>query len=182
MSDAPSFRILAVCTANQCRSPLVEFALRRRFLARGLPWTAASVGTRAVAGRPPHPSTVRLLRAHGDDLSGWSSTLLNGDAVGSADLILTASVEHRNEIVRVQPDAAARTFLLRQLAAYCAAHPGGLVDAERSGSDLTDWISEARTTLPPAPGSMDLPDPSGRSYRTFRRLDAAVEEAVRLLV
>lgn len=182
MSGAPSFRILAVCTANQRRSPLVEFALRRRFLALGLPWTAASVGTRAVPGRPPHPSAVRLLLAHGHDVSGWSSALLDQDAIGSADLILTATVEHRNEIVRTQPDAAARTFLLRQLAAHCVAHPGGLVSAGVSGSSLAHWIGAARTVLPPAPRDLDLPDPSGRSFRTFRRVDAVVEEAVRLLI
>ena len=46
----PHFRVLLVCTANQCRSPMAQFVLQRAVDRLGLDWEIGSAGTRARNG------------------------------------------------------------------------------------------------------------------------------------
>ena len=174
----PVLRILAVCTANQCRSPLVEFALQRRIDALELPWSVGSAGTQARPGLLPHPSTRRLLSRHGSQWSGWTSSRLDAELVDSADLILTASLDNRNQLIRAWPEAAAKSFTLIPFALHCSEHPAGLAGAGSDHRTLTSWLREARERLPATQVDKDLPDPMGRSSRTFRQVDVMVEMAV----
>lgn len=96
MSDLPQpFRILFVCTGNTCRSPLGEALARRELERRG--WTqveVASAGTSAVPGCAASDGSVRVAAAHGLDLDGHASRVLDRDEVARADLILTMSASH----------------------------------------------------------------------------------------
>lgn len=136
----------------------------------------SSAGTRAADGEPAHPYTVRLLRAHGDDADGWTSTRLDLEQVTNADLVLTATTQHRHHVVRLCPSAVGRVFPLLQLADYCAGPAGGLPAAAAS-PEVESWLPQARLALAPSPARADLPDPIGRSNRTFRRVDAIIERA-----
>lgn len=176
-----ALHILVVCTANQCRSPLIEFALRRRAEALELPWTITSAGTQAVPGRPPHPSAARLLEAHGDDVTRWHSQRLDRHLVGSADLVLTATVGIRNHVIRMHPQRAGMAFPFRQLARHYLQRDWRLRPGDRP-ADVRDRLAEARLALPAGPADADLPDPMGRSYRAFRRLDQLIEAGAEALV
>jgi protein-tyrosine phosphatase len=176
------FRILVLCTANQCRSPLVEFALRRRCRGLGLDWSIASCGTQAQPGQPPHPYVRRLLDAHGDDQTGWSSQRLGPELLGGADLVLASALDHRNQVVRLCPEAAPRTFLLLPFARFCAGRPDGLGTARDGVEALRRRVAEVRGRLPVTETGADLPDPIGRRYRVFRQLDRTVEDAADALI
>ena len=180
-ASAP-FRILVLCTANQCRSPLVEFALRRRCRERGLDWSITSSGTQAQPGQPPHPYIRRLLDAHGDNQTGWSSQRLGPELLRGADLVLASALDHRNQVVRLCPEAAPRTFLLLPFARLCADRPGGLGTAGESVEILRQRVAEMRGRLPVTQTGADLPDPIGRRYRVFRQLDRTVEDAADALI
>ena len=171
------FRVLAVCTANQCRSPLVEFALRRRCEALDLDWSVSSCGTHADSGRPPHPYVGRLLKARDDELGGWSSRPLTADLLGAADLVLACALDNRNDIVRLSPTAASRTFLLLPLARWSTDLSGGLGSPADSVDTLRGRVARARDQLPATELEADLPDPIGRRYGFFRKVDQMVEAA-----
>ncbi|RMG99268.1 MAG: low molecular weight phosphotyrosine protein phosphatase [Deltaproteobacteria bacterium] len=70
-------RVLFVCHANLCRSPLAEGLLRHMADQRGLGHRIEvdSAGTYAMDGSPPHPESVRIAREHGFDLTGRSRSL-----------------------------------------------------------------------------------------------------------
>lgn len=161
---------------------MVEFALRRRCRQHELGWSISSSGTEAQPGEPAHPYVRRLLGTHGDDHGDWSSQRLGAELVGSADLVLTSALDHRNRVVRLCPEAADRTFLLLPFARACAARPDGLGTARDSAETLRRHVAELRQQLPVTEVGADLPDPIGRRYHIFRQLDRTVESVAAAII
>ncbi|HLM19682.1 MAG TPA: low molecular weight phosphotyrosine protein phosphatase, partial [Acidimicrobiia bacterium] len=58
-------RILVVCTANQCRSPLTAAMIARRAAESGVELVVTSAGTQAVDGMPATPPTIDAARKLG---------------------------------------------------------------------------------------------------------------------
>jgi tRNA threonylcarbamoyl adenosine modification protein (Sua5/YciO/YrdC/YwlC family) len=114
--------IVIVCTGNTCRSPMAE-AIMRRLTAeklgcsgseveqRGV--TIMSAGVAATAGGCAAPEAVETMRQHGLDISRHETQPLTEKLVRHADLILTLTTGHRQQIVRRWPEAAGRTVTMR---------------------------------------------------------------------
>ncbi|UZN04133.1 low molecular weight phosphatase family protein [Cellulomonas sp. S1-8] len=111
-------RILAVCTGNICRSPVVERLLAARLA--GTDVQVASAGTHAVVGNPVSAPMVPLLQSAGADASGFTAQQLTAELVRDADLVLALTRSHRTAIVELVPAAVRRTFTLRELARLVA--------------------------------------------------------------
>lgn len=174
------FSVLMVCTANLCRSPLGEHLMRAELAARGVDWTVSSAGTHAREGQPMHSSAARLLAQRGIDASTFTTRRLNQQMIADADLILTASGEHRAAVTRLQPGALARTHTLLQFAylAQAVSLPTPLPSTE-TGPLLREHVSEARGSVQPLPTNQrDLPDPIRQSFFRFRKCAAMIEEAI----
>src|SRR6478752_7578375 len=108
--------ILIVCRANQCRSPIAEFLLRRRVEALGIPVTVSSAGTHAEPGLPVHSLALRALQQRGIEPSGWTSRRLESGNIASADLILVADRSQLAHIAEMQPSAVRRGLPILQFA------------------------------------------------------------------
>ena len=66
--------ILIVCTANICRSPVVEVLLKARLAERNLDdWQVSSAGTWAYDGRRPSELSELLMSEQGYDISDHRS-------------------------------------------------------------------------------------------------------------
>lgn len=181
MSPQP-FRVLAVCHANHCRSPIVEHLLRRAADAARLGWVVTSAGTHARPGQPCHPYTSRVLIERGVDASDFRSTALAAAGLAGADLVLTADLEQRRQVAALDPTAVPRTFPLLAMAAWLAQSPpparghaaaGGLIELALAGRSRSQPLSSEQQVLR---------DPLGRGLRHFRRCADEVEQAVGTLV
>jgi protein-tyrosine phosphatase len=75
--------------------------------------TVLSAGTAALDGMPATDLAVSTSADWGIDLSGHRSQPVTDKLVEEADLILTMTPEHREEILSHDPAAAAKTFLLK---------------------------------------------------------------------
>lgn len=142
------FHILAVCTANICRSPTVEILLRQR-LDRSR-FTIRSAGTRGWTEAPVDSMVVLELARLGASADGFASRALTPGDLEWANLILTAGAEHRADVIDRSPTVLPRTFTLREFASLVEGSvfstPGELVaDAYRRRSGAT--------------GAVDLADP-----------------------
>jgi glycine hydroxymethyltransferase len=105
--------ILFICTGNVCRSPMAEGLFRHAVHGRG-EFRVLSAGLGAVNGQPPTPHSVTAMRELGIDISGQRSRQLTGDLVRQADFIFGMTHGHVDTIGLMYPQAAEKTFLLRE--------------------------------------------------------------------
>lgn len=183
--DPRPFRVLFVCTANMCRSPLAEHLFAEEVERRdgsGHSWAVASAGTHVTAGTEVHELVREVLAERGLPVPRASSHQVVEADVESADLILTAAREHRSWIVTRVPSAVRRTFTLRQFARLCAAGwrevgAGAVLDP----SHLLDLVTVGRRVVGPVSEEEDLVvDPMGGSIEDFRTCAEQISDAVRL--
>jgi protein-tyrosine phosphatase len=142
-SDAAPFQLLVVCTGNVCRSPAAERLLAR---ALGPSVLVHSAGTHALAGEPMTAPMARLVEEAGCATGGFRARQLTEGYVRSADLVLTATRDHRSAVVELLPSAVRRTFTLRELArlltgAELSGLPAGTV-AERLAAALPQAVAQ----------------------------------------
>ncbi len=133
-------RVLVVCTANQCRSPMAEGLIRARLEAGGLAdrVQVGSAGTWARDGVPATPHAVRVMQTRGVDIGGHRSREISEAVVGGADLILVMTEGHDQAISTEFPAARPRLMLFSALA-------GGKWDiADPVGGPLEEYEATAR--------------------------------------
>jgi protein-tyrosine phosphatase len=118
-----AFRVLVVCTANICRSPMAEHLLRNALAARRGEATSpdagidvSSAGVRGWDGAEMDPPAAAELRRLGGDPSGFRARSFTAALGERAELILTATTEHRRMVLEEVPQALRRTFTLREFA------------------------------------------------------------------
>lgn len=108
--------ILAVCTANICRSPVAEALLRDKLHAAGLAdWTVASAGTWAVEGLAASTFSVLLMEEQGLDIHAHRSQPVTEQLIQQADLVLCMETEHARTLWRVYPSHQHKVYTLRQM-------------------------------------------------------------------
>lgn len=105
--------ILFVCTGNICRSPMAEGLFRHAVKGRG-EYEVFSAGVGAIDGLPASEYAVRACRELGLDISRHRSRMLTAELVRKADYIFGMTHSHVDAIMLLYPQAAEKTFLLRE--------------------------------------------------------------------
>ncbi|MET3804075.1 protein-tyrosine phosphatase [Nakamurella sp. UYEF19] len=184
------FRVLMVCTANYCRSPIAEQLLAsatRTLFGISDTWKIESAGTDASTVRPIHEFSAQVLINREAFVDGHRSREIDPGMLRNTDLILTAAREHRSAVVRMLPAAIGRTFTMLQFARLAGiVDPIRSADAGELGRRLLTEAKAARSRLQPVPPEDDdLPDPMGRPLADFEAcastLDAVVASVLRPL-
>lgn len=96
------FKILVVCTANICRSPVAEKILGSLLSDREV--LVSSCGTRAIAGQLADPtmSQLALQRGWGGMTEFRSRPLMSATAAGQ-DLVLCMEQQHIEQVLAINP-------------------------------------------------------------------------------
>ncbi|TFD61502.1 low molecular weight phosphatase family protein [Cryobacterium suzukii] len=123
-------RILVVCTGNICRSPLAEQLLRQNLSAAGIDAVVTSAGTQAMTGSAMTPEAAALSLRYGAPQTRHVARQLTEKLIADADLVLTATRDHRRQVVSMLPKATRYTFTLNQFARLVS--PAARVDAPAS--------------------------------------------------
>src|SRR5881409_3691213 len=105
--------VLFVCTGNVCRSPMAEGLFQHAVKGRG-EYRVFSAGVGAADGLPPSEHAVRALKELGIDISHQRSRMLSAELVRQADYIFGMTHSHVDAILLLYPQAAEKTFLLRE--------------------------------------------------------------------
>lgn len=189
MTDATAaatrpFSVLFVCTGNICRSALGAQLLKARLDAAGV--TAgghlirvSSAGTGMQPELVMPPEVFEQSRRFGGDPSGHVPRQLNRDIVADADLILTATREHRSDVARLLPRASRVTFTVPQFAR--------LIAETEPAVDLWELVAEVaaeRGLVPPPanPDDDDIEDPYRRTAETYERVGAQIDALIEVIV
>lgn len=189
--------LLAVCTANICRSPLAEGLLRTRLAPLSV--SVSSAGTRGMTGREMTTDAAHLARRLGvaeHDVAAHRGRLLTESDLESPDLILAMTRDHRREIAGLAPSRLRSTFTIREFARLAGAmSDADLASAARAaGEDPSARLRGAavavaalRGLLPALadPADDDVVDPYGRPWEVYQLSAAqmlpAVDEVVRVV-
>lgn len=102
--------VLTVCTANICRSPVAEVALRREMPDLNV----GSAGVHALVGRDMDEEARKAAEAFGLEMPPHRARQLDDAAGRAADVILVMDRGHRETISRSWPYLVSKTFLIGQ--------------------------------------------------------------------
>ena len=189
------FRVLVVSDRSICRGPAAQRLLAAHLRAGG--WDgdvvvgAAGVGARA--GDALHPDTARALTELDVDAGGHVARRLTERRVVQADLLLAVAQRQVRDVAALRPEAARRTFGLRELLRLSSALTDGstgtftervaaLDAARRSGGDVAGDPDAAELDELARLADRDLDDldegdvlgaldgPAGAGYADHRRM------------
>lgn len=168
------FRLLVVCTANQCRSPMAEAMARHLLEQRSVNSAVVSSGVMS-GGVAASRGAVKVMRRRGLDISSHRSHQIDRETVEAADLIITMERSHIAAVAELSLAAVGRTFTLLELAELAP-----VTGPRRDGVAVGEWIAAANRMRHPtavmAVGEADdIPDPMGGPARGYRRAADQIE-------
>lgn len=151
-------RILVVCTANICRSPMAERLLAEYF-ARQAPAIdpyVSSAGTRARPDDKAARGMRRIAERWGLDLDYHRSRRIDADLAERQDLIITMEDAHRTAVSRLAAGLGQRTFTITELVALLDS--AGAQTSAGLPAQVAVWHRARARTAIDAP---DVDDPYG---------------------
>lgn len=110
-------KILFVCTGNTCRSSMAEVLFKKILKDNGIEDVeAASAGTSVFFPSGASEHSIEVMRDRGIDLTSHQSRQVTKAMIHEADIILTMTVNHREKLLNVCPEAADKVFTLKEFA------------------------------------------------------------------
>lgn len=178
-------RIVTVCTANLCRSPLAEHVVRAAAVGVGLDVEVSSTGVSVRPGLQPPADWCAVVGEWGVDLGGHRS----GSAdLAAADLIVGMTAQHIRSLAVAQPALVGRLVTLRG-AVHRLGTPSG--DSDAAGEFDSDGLAarlhrcvgvqRSRDLLRADPG-FDVADPYRRPQREQQQIAAEIVTLAQALV
>src|SRR6266481_5232842 len=143
--------ILFICTGNVCRSPMAEGIFRQAVKGRG-DYRVFSAGLGALEGQPPSAYAIQAVKELGIDISGQRSRMLTPELVQQADFIFGMTHSHIDTVMLLYPQAAEKTFLLREF------------------DDTLDFFEK------------DISDPIGGSYDVYLDCRDHIEQGIASII
>lgn len=109
-------KILFVCTANVCRSPMAQELFNALAEDGGLPFRAESAGTAALEDKPMAENAIAALEEVGIYPGAHRARQVTRDMLGEYELVLTMSPQHTVTLRRLKGSAARGVYTLLEYA------------------------------------------------------------------
>ena len=146
-------KILFVCTGNTCRSSMAEGIFKNLIKNLGDDFKGIetiSAGTLVLQQEPANPKAIKVLEDMGIDITPHTSQALTFELAQEADLILTMTQRHKEQIIQMEPNLKGKVFTLLEFA---------------QGEERDDV-------------TLDIADPFGLSMEEYRKTAEEIKEAL----
>ncbi len=141
-----------------------------------------SAGTWGHEGAPMEAHAATVLAEYGADPDGFHGRELLDEYVIEADLVLTATRDHRAQVISMGHAAGLRTFTLKEFTRLVRAidpatlPDGGVIDRARTlvraAAALRGWL------LAPSAEADEVYDPYGAPVTVFRHIGTEIHDAL----
>lgn len=175
-----SVRVLLVCRANLCRSPIAARMLEQRLAEGGATAVVDSAGL-DVADTEAETGLVENTREWGIDLSSHRSRQLRADDLRLASIVLAMEHHQVNDVIALDAGAWPKTFTLKEVVRRAQD-----VGPRREKEHFDEWVARVHRGRTPlglvGAWHDDVSDPAGRPSseleRTLAELDVLTSRFV----
>lgn len=158
--------VLFVCTGNICRSPTAERLTLAYATEGGLEVTASSAGTHGLTGHAMDPTAALVLAQLGGESDGFLAQRISPRIAEQADVVLTMTARHRDDVLAIAPRKLRSTFTLLEAASLI----------EASGATTVAEIADARARH--VVDVLDIDDPYRQSHDVYERIGQQIADAL----
>lgn len=141
--------IMFVCTGNTCRSAMAEGLAKKKINDKKLDINVSSSGIFAMEGEHASYNSVAIMKEYDTDILMHKSTPIENSNIEEMDLILCATMSHKNQVIMRYPDLKEKVYTMKEYAEF-----------DNNGKDT------------------DISDPWGYDINTFRMCAAEISLCV----
>jgi protein-tyrosine phosphatase len=158
-----------------------------------LPIAVSSAGVMAMTGDPMTPQSVDAMVKRGFTPTQHTSQDLTPKILEEADLVLTATLEHRGELARMLPKASKYSFTIDEFArltSFLSADPEYQEEFKKKPRETREQylrraIQEAvllRGMVPTNLDPKDVVDPYGESVEVYNQVAEHIDVMLEIIV
>jgi protein-tyrosine phosphatase len=188
-----TFKVIFVCTGNICRSPMAEQMLIQKADKNKLPIKVVSAGVMAMTGDPMTPQSADAMTKRGFTPTKHISQDLTPKLLEEADLVLTATLDHRSAIARMLPKASKYSFTIDEFArltSFLRADPEFQEEFKKKPKETRDqYLKRAmheavllRGMVPTNLDPKDVVDPYGESIEVYNQVAEHIDVMLEIIV
>lgn len=133
-------KIMFICTGNICRSAMAHGMLDK-MIKDGIrkDISVYSCGIYAQNNDEPTFYAIEVMKEYDVDLTKHRATNIYNSNIKEMDLILTATVQHKNEVAEMYPNTKNKIFTIKEYVKYDREHHDTLNIRDPWGYDLEEY-------------------------------------------
>lgn len=193
VAQKADFKVVFVCTGNICRSPMAEQMLIEKAAKAKLPISVSSAGVMAMTGDPMTKESAEAMKLRGFTPTKHVSQDLTPKILEEADLVLTATLDHRSELARMLPKASKYSFTIDEFArltSFLMADPEFQEEFKKKPRETREqYLKRAtqeavllRGMVPTNLDPKDVVDPYGESVEVYNQVAEHIDVMLEIIV
>lgn len=111
-------KIMFICTGNICRSAMADGLMKKLIKDNKKDIEVYSCGIFAEDGDMPTFNAIEAISDYGVDLRDHQATNIRNSNIEEMDIILCATVSHKNNVIAMYPKLKDRVFTMKEFAEF----------------------------------------------------------------
>ncbi len=111
-------KIMFICTGNICRSAMADGLMKKLVKEQNKDIESYSCGIFAENGDMPTFNAIEAIKEYGVDLKNHRATNIRNSKIKDMDIILCATVSHKNNVKAMYPELRDKIFTIKEYAEF----------------------------------------------------------------